>query len=248
MEIKKYRTWRIIILVFNILIHLTIFLSLTNFKISTLKRHFPSSFEFSSFSEGKGTTPNVASSPVPKSNKVEKTDSKEDKKLQTDLQKIFRTNNSGAQVFNDSAQNKSRTDSVNNSIIVSDGLTSDTSGINNLMATQAGSGFGDGTGNGTNANIQMPRFMNKDFNEFKNWVYNKYTLFAENYNGNVLVEFRIDRNGNIKDINISNCDNKKIKSEILRIVSSSASLWEPAKNRNRPQDLSFKMVFNFYGY
>jgi hypothetical protein len=247
METKKYRTWRIIILVFNILIHLSIFLSLTNFKISNLKKQYPSSFEFLTFSEGKGLTPNVASLPAPKANKVEKTDDKEDKKLPTDPQKIVRINNGGAQVFNDSAQNKSKADSVNHSIIETNGVASDTAGLHNLIASQTGSGFGDGTGTGTNANIQMPRFMNGDFNEFKNWVYKKYTLFSENYNGNVLVEFRIDRNGDIRDINISNCDNKKIKTEILKIISSSPK-WSPAKNRNRPQDLSFKMVFNFYGY
>jgi hypothetical protein len=246
MERKEYRTWRIIILVLNILIHLSIFLSLSDFSISDLKKHYPSYFEFSSFSEGKGNTPSVASSPISKVEKAEKPEEKDDIKQLSDPQKVFRVADGGAQVFNDSAQNKNRGDSVNSKNNSTDGFANDTAGINNLLASQTGTGIGDGTGNGTNANIQMPRFMNGDYHGFGNWVYNRYTLFSENFSGSVIVELRIDRNGNIKNINIPDCDNRKIKAELIRIISSSPR-WEPAKNRNRPQELEFKMVFNFYG-
>jgi outer membrane biosynthesis protein TonB len=248
MKTKEYRTWRIIILVFNILVHVGIFLSLTNFRISDLRKSYPSYFEFSSFSEGKGSNPNLTGGAKPQNSAIEKTEIQIEKKIVTDPEKVVRVENDGIKIFSDSVQNQNKIDSVKAAdSFKMDGIAGDTTKKEDSTAMHAGSGFGNGTGDGTNADIQMPRFMNGDYNEFSNWVYRQYNLYAENFSGTVVVEFRVTYNGEVKDVNITNCNNRKIKAELMRIISNSPK-WIPAKNRNRPKDIIFTIPFNFSMY
>jgi hypothetical protein len=245
MRNKEYRTWRIIVLILNILIHVSIFLSLTNFKISNLRRRYPSYFEFASFSEGKGTNPSHSGASEPKPATTEKVEEKKEIPEQKVSDQIVRVDEGGIKVFEDSATNKSRSDSLKSNELLAGTSAGDSSEIKKTNNTQAGDGMGNGEG--TRTNIQMPRFMGGDSDKFSDWVLSHYTLFTENFKGTVIVEFIVDRNGDIKDLTIANCDNKKIRAELTRIIQK-APRWTPAKNGNRSKDIHFTLPFNFIEY
>jgi hypothetical protein len=133
------------------------------------------------------------------------------------------------------------------SIKQSDNQQSDTLSYSDfLFSMQGEGGFGGGSGNGSGSGMQMPMFMNGDYSTFKDWISKNYNLHSEYYKGNVIVQFVVNTSGNISEVEIFNCTNKKIKAEIERIMSLSPR-WIPAKQRNRPVNILFKIPINFNG-
>lgn len=254
MKRDEYRTWRMIVLAFNILLHVALFLSLTNLNLNNLLRRQPSYFEFStSFSEGNGKNPNLTGG-IQQINKNVIPESLKKEDVQADPQKIVRVDNEGAKIFSDSADIiKSKDSLTSQSGLDSEGLANDTSNIadSSEFANGPGSGNGTGTGNGKKPNYEYPKFMGKDADFFGEWIrnqyYNQVSLLSENFLGVIMIEFRIDKSGNLTVESISNCSNNRIKEALVKILKSSPR-WTPGNTNGRPKDLLIKLPFNLKGY
>ncbi len=94
----------------------------------------------------------------------------------------------------------------------------------------------------------MPTFMGKDSNEFRNWIAAnlKYPqIAAENgIQGRVFVQFVVNANGRISDAVVVRGVDPALDQEAVRIIMSSPT-WTPGKQRGKPVRVRFTFPINF---
>jgi periplasmic protein TonB len=94
----------------------------------------------------------------------------------------------------------------------------------------------------------MPTFMGKDSNEFRNWIAAnlKYPqIAAENgIQGRVFVQFVVNANGRISDAVVVRGVDPALDQEAVRVIMSSPS-WTPGKQRGKPVRVRFTFPINF---
>ena len=91
--------------------------------------------------------------------------------------------------------------------------------------------------------IVMPKFNNSGMNEFKKYVQTNllYPQEAKSYglSGRVLVEFKIDKKGYVKDIKIIESDNNIFNKEAIRVILTSSGMWIPGQRYGEPYEVKF---------
>ncbi len=98
--------------------------------------------------------------------------------------------------------------------------------------------------------VQMPKFENKDADEFSKWV-NMQTMYPEaarnaKSEGRVYVCFTVKEDGSLGNVKVLNSVHPAIDAEIIKVVSSSPK-WTPAYvgNEIRPGGLSYAIPVTF---
>ena len=93
-----------------------------------------------------------------------------------------------------------------------------------------------------------PKFMNKEANEFTNWVYSQIEYPADaqenGIQGRVTVQFLIDVDGSVKDIKVVRGVHPSIDKEAVRVISKSPK-WSPGKQRNKPTKVRYTLPLVF---
>ena len=95
---------------------------------------------------------------------------------------------------------------------------------------------------------QMPSFMGGDLLTFRNWVMSKlrYPQIAQEngITGRVLVQFVIERDGSLTNIQVIQTPDSSLSDEAIRVLKSSPK-WTPGKQRNQPVRVSFTLPVMF---
>jgi protein TonB len=93
-----------------------------------------------------------------------------------------------------------------------------------------------------------PLFQGQNIDAFRTWV-NQHLVYpalaAENgVEGRVTVQFVIDRNGNLVDIEVLASPDRSLAEEAVRVIGSSPQ-WTPGKQRGRPVPVRFVIPVEF---
>jgi len=95
---------------------------------------------------------------------------------------------------------------------------------------------------------EKPSFMGGNHNDFARWVFQNVRypeLAIENrIQGRVFLQFIIDEEGFIRDIEVIRGADPLLNREAVRIVSSSPQ-WSPGKQRNKPTKVRFTFPVTF---
>ncbi|HPE18124.1 MAG TPA: TonB family protein [Tenuifilaceae bacterium] len=93
-----------------------------------------------------------------------------------------------------------------------------------------------------------PTFMGGGFNRFNEWVFSNLCYPEEaiknGIQGRVYLEFMIDKNGNVTNVQILKGIDPLLDAEASRVVASSPR-WNPGFQRNKPVNVMFKFSINF---
>lgn len=93
-----------------------------------------------------------------------------------------------------------------------------------------------------------PSFMGGDYNTFARWVAQRIVYpepaAANGIQGRVTLQFVIDIDGRIKDIQVLQSVDKMLADEAIRVVSQSPA-WSPGKQRGKPTKVLFTFPFTF---
>ena len=93
-----------------------------------------------------------------------------------------------------------------------------------------------------------PTFNDSDANEFSKWVSDqvKYPQDAidQNIQGKVVLQFTVNKEGQVEDVQVLRGVNKALDNEAVRVVSSSPK-WEPGTQNGSPVNVkyTFPVVF-----
>lgn len=96
----------------------------------------------------------------------------------------------------------------------------------------------------------MPKFEGKDLSAFIMWVSQQLNYPAEwveeGLSGRVIVEFIVDKEGNIdKDaIKVLATPDERLSNEVIRVVGLSPR-WTPGQHEGKPVNIKFTMPVNF---
>ena len=95
---------------------------------------------------------------------------------------------------------------------------------------------------------QMPSFQGGDLQTFRNWVQGKLqypTIAAENgIQGRVILEFVIERDGSLTNINVLQTVDRSLSEEAIRVLKQSPK-WVPGKQRNMAARVKFTLPVEF---
>lgn len=95
---------------------------------------------------------------------------------------------------------------------------------------------------------EMPGFMEGDQKAFRKYVNSqlKYPKKAIEYGitGTVIVQFIVDKNGSIKNVQILRSADPLLDNEVKKVISASPK-WTPGKQRGKAVNVSFVMPFYF---
>lgn len=95
---------------------------------------------------------------------------------------------------------------------------------------------------------KKPSFMGGDYNTFSKWVASRIVypqVAAENgIQGRVTIQFLIDVDGSVSNVQIIQSIDKLLAEEALRIVSQSPD-WSPGMQRGKPAKVLFTFPFTF---
>ncbi len=95
---------------------------------------------------------------------------------------------------------------------------------------------------------EMPKFQGGDLNTFRNWVQPKlvYPRIASenNIQGTVTVQFVIERDGTLTNIQVISSPDRSLSEEATRVLNTSPK-WEPGKQRNRPVRIQYILPVQF---
>lgn len=94
----------------------------------------------------------------------------------------------------------------------------------------------------------MPSFNGGDINTFRAWVQSnlKFPQIAlENgISGKVILEFVVEKNGNLTGIVVLRTPDKSLSEEAIRVLKSSPK-WSPGKQRNNPVRVKYTLPVEF---
>ena len=94
----------------------------------------------------------------------------------------------------------------------------------------------------------QPLFQGKDVSSFRVWISNNLDypeIAKENgIQGRVTIQFVIDKNGNMTDIEILASPDRSLSEEAIRILKTSPQ-WTPGKQRGRPVPVKFAIPVDF---
>ena len=95
---------------------------------------------------------------------------------------------------------------------------------------------------------QMPSFMGGDLGTFRNWVMNKvrYPQIAQEngISGRVLLNFVIERDGTLTNIQVLQTPDSSLSDEAVRILKTSPK-WTPGKQRNQSVRVKYTLPIDF---
>ncbi|MDR1348456.1 MAG: energy transducer TonB [Prevotellaceae bacterium] len=93
---------------------------------------------------------------------------------------------------------------------------------------------------------EYPKFMGQDANAFKDWVQErlKYPETGDCIQGKVILNFVVNKMGNVININVVGKLSPELDAEAVRVVSSSPQ-WMPAKQKNIPVDFEYTFPISF---
>ena len=98
----------------------------------------------------------------------------------------------------------------------------------------------------------MPTFQGGDLSKFRNWVMEnvKYPQIAlENgIQGNVVVSFVVEKDGQISRINVLQSPDKTLTEATLAVLDKANKLkngWKPGKQRNKPVRVTYTLPVSF---
>lgn len=95
---------------------------------------------------------------------------------------------------------------------------------------------------------RMPIFNGGDLNTFRNWVQSnmKYPEDAARHKiqGKVIVDFIIERDGALTNINVIKTPHRSLSQEVLRILDSSP-IWTPGTQAGKPVRVRFTLPIDF---
>jgi periplasmic protein TonB len=253
-EERKVKLW---FLLLSLILHGGIFLYIYIVDLETNDYSKISSFEFTTLTEGIGAGSKPGFSDIPK---VVKKVPPKPKIVKENQPKNIKTppvltskNGEEANLKQDSIlkDKKILPDTIQNfqTLNNTDTLTSDTLNMAEITNQEMKKNDGGGKDSiyGALVEVQMPRFRNKEYLEIKNWISLNYKLTNESFSGMVWVKFTINKEGKLTDIIISDCSNKKIERELLRILKLSPK-WTPGMRKNKPINVIFTMPINFSEY
>ena len=93
-----------------------------------------------------------------------------------------------------------------------------------------------------------PKFQGGDANDFTKWVYShiEYPEVAKEngVQGRVTLQFTIDTDGQVKNVQVLRGVDASLDKEALRVVSSSPK-WTPGKQRNKPVKVKYTFPIIF---
>jgi protein TonB len=91
---------------------------------------------------------------------------------------------------------------------------------------------------------EMPSFQGGDINVFRNWVQSElvYPRLASenNIQGTVTLQFVIERDGSLTNIQVIASPDKSLTDEAIRVLNSSPK-WSPGKQRNQPVRVAYTL-------
>ena len=94
----------------------------------------------------------------------------------------------------------------------------------------------------------MPKFKNLDDQAFQKYIANNlvYPLHAFKYHkdGEVIIKFVVDQNGNVNNIEIVKSAYKDLDKESVRVIASSPK-WEPGYSNNLPINVEYTIPIKF---
>jgi protein TonB len=95
---------------------------------------------------------------------------------------------------------------------------------------------------------EKPKFQGGDQNTFRNWV-NKQIKYPESaqengVQGRVIVQFTVDKDGNVKNVSVLKKVDPDIDKEAVRVVSLSPK-WTPGKQRTKTVGVTFQFPVVF---
>jgi TonB family protein len=95
---------------------------------------------------------------------------------------------------------------------------------------------------------EKPKFQGGDYNEFTKWVNSKIkypeAAIKDSIQGRIIVQFVIDKSGNMKNVNIIKKVHPALDAEALSVIRSSPA-WTPGKQKNKPVDVLFQFPVVF---
>ena len=95
---------------------------------------------------------------------------------------------------------------------------------------------------------QMPSFMGGDLMTFRNWVQSKvrYPQIAQenNISGRVLLQFVIEKDGALTNIQVLQTPDSSLSDEAIRILKTSPK-WTPGKQRNQSVRVKYTLPIDF---
>jgi TonB family protein len=95
---------------------------------------------------------------------------------------------------------------------------------------------------------QMPAFKGGDLNKFRNWVTSKLVYpeyaYRQKIQGNVLLKFIIERDGNLTEIEVVHSPNDMLAREAVRVVRKSPK-WTPGKQGDSNVRVAFLLPMAF---
>ena len=94
----------------------------------------------------------------------------------------------------------------------------------------------------------MPKFQGGDLNTFRKWVHDRldYPEVARenNIQGKVTVQFVIERDGSLTNIEVLRTPDKLLSDETIRVLKTSPK-WEPGRQRNIPVRIRYTLPIDF---
>ena len=95
---------------------------------------------------------------------------------------------------------------------------------------------------------QMPSFMGGDLMTFRNWVQSKvrYPQIAQenNISGRVLLQFVIEKDGALTNIQVLQTPDSSLSDEAIRILKTSPK-WTPGRQRNQAVRVKYTLPIDF---
>lgn len=95
---------------------------------------------------------------------------------------------------------------------------------------------------------QMPSFRGGDLNTFRSWVNDRlrYPAVAQEngIQGKVIVQFVIERDGSLTNIQVMRTPDKLLSDEAIRVLNTSPK-WEPGRQRNMPVRIRYTLPIDF---
>ena len=93
-----------------------------------------------------------------------------------------------------------------------------------------------------------PKFQGGDQNTFNKWVIKQIrypeTAVKAGIQGKVIVQFSVDTDGQVKDVQVLKKVHPDIDAEAVRVIKSSPA-WTPGKQKNKPVKIVFLYPVNF---
>ncbi|MDR0954385.1 MAG: energy transducer TonB [Rikenellaceae bacterium] len=94
----------------------------------------------------------------------------------------------------------------------------------------------------------MPTFQGGDLNTFRNWVQGRMrypAIASENgISGRVMLEFIVERDGSVSNINVLQSPDRSLSEEAARVVATSPK-WTPGSQRGVPARVKFIVPIDF---